>query len=95
MSSLRIVSWNVAGIRANLKKECLQTFLKNTNFDIVCIQETKATEEQVAIPTEIAEKYPFRYWESTQGITQRKGLSEHVFGQINNLFKNFHPQNSI
>jgi len=72
---MRVVSWNVAGIRANLKKNCLQTFLGKTDFDLVCIQETKATEEQVKIPDEIAKKYPFRFWESTQGITQRKGLS--------------------
>ena len=72
---MKIVSWNVAGIRANLKKNCLQSFLERTDFDVVCLQETKATEDQVKIPNEIAEKYPFRFWESTQGITQRKGLS--------------------
>lgn len=72
---MKIVSWNVAGIRANLKKNCLQNFLENGDFDIVCIQETKATKEQVTIPESINNMYPYRYWESTQGITQRKGLS--------------------
>ena len=74
-TEMRIVSWNVAGIRANLKKHCLQTFLAKNDFDIICLQETKATAEEVKIPEEISEKYPFRFWESTQGITQRKGLS--------------------
>ena len=72
---MRIVSWNVAGIRANLKKNSLQTFLAMNNFDIVCLQETKANEDQVKIPEEIEKVYPYRFWESTKGITQRKGLS--------------------
>ena len=71
---MKILSWNVAGLRACIKKGGIN-FLETSDYDIVCFQETKAEEQQVKLPTFIEEKYPFRYWKSTQGITQRKGLS--------------------
>jgi exodeoxyribonuclease-3 len=43
----KIVSWNVNGIRAVAGKN-LHQFIENVNADILCFQETKATEEQVA-----------------------------------------------
>ena len=71
----QIISWNVAGIRAMLRKGNLQALLETTNFDIVCLQETKAEEKQVKLPLEITTKYPHRFWNSTKGTTQRKGFS--------------------
>ena len=49
---MRILSWNVNGIRAVHKKGFLDWFLKD-DPDILCLQETKASEEQ--IPAEITE----------------------------------------
>jgi exodeoxyribonuclease III len=72
---MRILSWNVAGLRAMLKKGNLQTLLQEQNFDIICLQETKAEEQQVKLPEEILTKYPYRFWHSTKGTTQRKGFS--------------------
>jgi len=72
---MHILSWNVAGLRAMLKKGNLQELLSKYDYDIVCLQETKAEEQQVSLPPEILEKYPFRFWNSTLGTTQRKGLS--------------------
>ncbi len=74
---MKIVSWNVAGLRAMLKKDCFHEFVNTpqNNFDIICLQETKCEEAQAILTNEIIEKYPFRYWNSTEGITQRKGLS--------------------
>ena len=72
---MKILSWNVAGIRAMLKKENLTNLINIDDFDIVCLQETKAEEDQVKLPQEIISKYPYRSWNSTQGTTQRKGLS--------------------
>jgi exodeoxyribonuclease-3 len=43
---MRIISWNVNGIRAALKKGFLD-WLETERPDIVCLQETKALEEQV------------------------------------------------
>jgi len=50
MNTLRIFSWNVNGLRAVCKKGFLSWFQKEKP-DILCIQETKLTEDQ--IPEEI------------------------------------------
>ncbi len=46
MKNLKLISWNVNGIRAVAKKGFHEWF-KNENPDILCIQETKAWEEQL------------------------------------------------
>jgi len=46
---MKIYSWNVNGIRAVLKKKELQSFIKNHQPDILCLQETKAHQSQVEI----------------------------------------------
>jgi len=86
---MNIISWNVAGLRARLKNdETLNNslmralFSQVTNngigykyFDIVCLQETKCTEADVELPCEITNRYPYRFWNSSKGTTQRKGFS--------------------
>jgi exodeoxyribonuclease III len=74
---MKILSYNVAGLRAMLKKETFIDFINSPNFDynIVCIQETKADESQVKLDLNIKTKFPYMYWNSTHGTTQRKGLS--------------------
>lgn len=71
---MKILSWNVAGLRARFKN-CNFEFLYNKNIDIVCLQETKCTQDQIKLPEELKNKYPFRYWNSCDGISQRNGLS--------------------
>jgi len=72
---MKIISWNVAGLRAMLKKGNLETMINDHNPDILCLQETKAEEHEVKIPENLDKLYPYRFWESTKGTTQRKGLS--------------------
>ena len=48
---MKIVSWNVNGIRACHRKGCFE-WVKRSSPDIICLQETKATQDQ--IPEEIA-----------------------------------------
>ena len=55
---MKIISWNVNGIRAVLKKGFID-FINKTNPDIICIQETKAYPEQVDLTLE---KYPYKYF---------------------------------
>jgi len=43
---MRIISWNVNGIRAIMKKDFLEN-LGQIDADIICLQETKAQEDQV------------------------------------------------
>lgn len=71
---MKVLSWNVAGLRAALRKEALD-FLQAGEWDVVCIQETKCEEAQVTLPEWLAQMYPYRFWKSTKGTTQRKGLS--------------------
>ena len=50
---MKIISWNVNGIRAAVKKGFLEWF-KIENPDILCIQESKANEDQLS--SEILER---------------------------------------
>ena len=72
--TLTIISWNIAGIRASIKKNDLDS-LHDVSNDIICFQETKADESQVQLPKKFLEDYPYRFWSNNQGITQRKGFS--------------------
>lgn len=69
MKKLKLISWNVNGIRAVLKKGFLEWF-KDADPDILCIQETKAWEEQ--LPKELTE-VPGYHAYFCQGV--KKGYS--------------------
>jgi exodeoxyribonuclease-3 len=60
---MKIISWNVNGIRAALNKG-LADFLSTENPDILCLQETKAREEQVELPLEFGAYKS--YWNSAE-----------------------------
>ncbi len=66
---MKIISYNVNGIRAALKKG-LQDWLKAANADVVCLQETKAQPEQ--IESLLFEELGYQsFWHSAQ----KKGYS--------------------
>ena len=67
---MKIVSYNVNGIRAALKKGFIE-WLQTVNPDVVCIQETKAMQEQVDVSLFEAAGYKYNYWFSAQ----KKGYS--------------------
>jgi exodeoxyribonuclease-3 len=46
---MKLITWNVNGIRSCLDKGFLQ-FFNTSDADIFCVQETKAQEEQVVLP---------------------------------------------
>lgn len=60
---MKLVSWNVNGIRATLGKG-LPEFVAAERPEILCLQETKAREEQVALPPEFAGYRSF--WNSAE-----------------------------
>ena len=66
---MKILSYNVNGIRAALKKG-FADWLKTTEADVVCIQETKALEEQVDTSV-LKDLGYYHYWFSAQ----KKGYS--------------------
>ena len=63
---MKLISWNVNGLRAIYKKDFEKSF-KELNPDILCIQETKMQEGQLDVDFEGYDKY-FNY-------AQRKGYS--------------------
>ncbi len=79
-NSIKIISFNVNGIRAVIKKDFINS-LKKLNGDIVCIQETKAHPEQVE--HSIKELgYEYEYWNSAE----KKGYSgTAIFSKIKPL----------
>ncbi|MGV9001976.1 MAG: exodeoxyribonuclease III [Candidatus Saccharimonadaceae bacterium] len=46
---MKLYSWNVNGIRAVINKGTFQSFLAQHQPDVLCLQETKAREEQVEL----------------------------------------------
>ena len=67
---MRIISWNVNGLRANVKKGGFDWFL-NESPDIYCIQEVKAEAEQLEEGVRNPTGY-FSYFDHSKG---RKGYS--------------------
>ena len=63
---MKLISWNVNGIRACLKKG-FEDYFKNSDADIFCIQETKMQEGEAEVP---CEGY-YQYWNSAE----KKGYS--------------------
>jgi len=64
---MKIISWNVNGIRAVHKKGLFVPFVEKYKPDILCLQETKAAEHQSEVEIEGYEEY----WNSAE----RKGYS--------------------
>ena len=80
--TFKIISWNVNGIRAVLKKGFLD-FMKKEKPDILCVQETKAHPEQVDLTLS---DYPYQYWNSAE----KKGYSgTAIFSKVEPLSINY------
>ncbi len=75
---MKIISWNVNGIRAVIKKG-FYDFIEEYQPDILCIQETKAHKEQVDLELS---NYPYQYWNSAV----KKGYSSTaIFSKVKPL----------
>ncbi len=53
---MKLISWNVNGIRAAMKKGFLD-FASEVDADILCVQETKMQEGQAEVPLEGYHQY--------------------------------------
>jgi exodeoxyribonuclease-3 len=60
---MKLISWNVNGLRAVLKKNFVE-YVLDSDPDILCLQETKARPEQVELPLELA--HYRTYWNSAE-----------------------------
>jgi exodeoxyribonuclease-3 len=67
---MKIISYNVNGIRAAINKGFLD-WLKSANPDVVCLQEIKALKEQLDLDMFSEAGYKYTYWFSAQ----KKGYS--------------------
>jgi len=85
---MKFLSFNVNGMRAVLKRNDLDfVFQEDSQYDILCIQETKCKVEQ--IPKEQLEKitnfYPYQSWNSSklrQGYSSTAVLSKVPFERV-------------
>lgn len=67
---MKIISYNVNGIRAAINKGFLE-WLKQANPDVICLQEIKANEDQIPKDEITKAGYPYQYYFSAQ----KKGYS--------------------
>ncbi|MDH7446144.1 exodeoxyribonuclease III [Aquimarina sp. 2201CG14-23] len=67
---MKIISYNVNGIRAALKKGFID-WLIQADPDVICLQEIKANKEQLDLEVFAAAGYTYNYWYSAQ----KKGYS--------------------
>ena len=70
--SMKMISWNVNGIRACMNKG-FEEFLKNINADIICLQETKIQEEQKN--KELSSNQTFNQYFQYWNYAEKKGYS--------------------
>ena len=67
---MKIISYNVNGIRAAINKGFIK-WLKSANPDVICLQEIKALKEQLDLDIFTEAGYNYQYWFSAQ----KKGYS--------------------
>ncbi|MEZ4855113.1 MAG: exodeoxyribonuclease III [Gelidibacter sp.] len=67
---MKIISYNVNGIRAAINKGFMQ-WLQSANPDVICLQEIKAMEDQLDMSPFEDAGYKYHYWFSAQ----KKGYS--------------------
>ena len=58
---MRIISYNVNGIRAAIRKGFLD-WIQQANPDVVCLQEIKAQPDQLNLEEFTDAGYPYQYW---------------------------------
>ena len=76
---MKLLSWNVNGLRSVIKKEIFMPFVASQKPDMLCLQETKAQQDQV--PLDLPGYYPFwnsadkKGYSGTLILTKQKPLS--------------------
>lgn len=96
---MKLVSWNVNGIRAIIKKGDFQKFVEKHDPDILCLQEIKAEQGQAEIDLPEYEEY----WSSSSGKKGYSGTAIFtkvqplgvLFGFPDTIVKKFHLEDSF
>jgi exodeoxyribonuclease III len=71
---LRLVSWNVNGIRSCVRKGFLD-WLARARADVVALQETRAEPEDLPIPLRRQRRYPHLLWSSARSKRGYSGVA--------------------
>jgi exodeoxyribonuclease-3 len=58
---MKIISYNVNGIRAAITKGFIE-WLQAASPDVICLQEIKATQDQIPVEAITAAGYPYQYY---------------------------------
>lgn len=69
---ISVVSWNVNGIRAWIKKSSVLQFCTKDEFDVLCFNETKLQDKDVNDIKKQFPQYPYQFWSCSQA---KKGYS--------------------
>lgn len=85
---MKIISWNVNGIRAWKEKEGVFEFLEKESPDIICFQETKAQPEQI-------EEYFSGDKNSLFDTGEQKHLSEYKYHILNSADKKGYSSTAV
>ena len=83
---MKIISWNLNGIRSVIKKELFFSFINKELPDIICLQEVRATYRQFSFSDEFNEKYQYQIFNDHQ---TKKGYSGTA------IFSKIEPMNII
>jgi exodeoxyribonuclease-3 len=91
---MKLISWNVNGIRAVHKKGTLTALIEKYKPDYICLQETKAEQHQSEVELPDYEEY----WNSSTGkkgyagtaIFCREAAEEALFDFPNDIAKKYH-----
>jgi exodeoxyribonuclease-3 len=65
---MNIVTWNINGIRALVRKDLFSSFVAAYDPDVICLQETRVQSEQITLDLP---SHPYQYWNGAE----RKGYS--------------------
>lgn len=84
---MKLISWNVAGLRACLKKGFIE-FFERINADVVCLQETKLTESKL-------EFFPEGYHRFLNSAEKKGYSGTMIYSKIKPLSVNYGMNNEI
>ncbi|PIR04333.1 MAG: exodeoxyribonuclease III [Candidatus Magasanikbacteria bacterium CG11_big_fil_rev_8_21_14_0_20_39_34] len=88
--TLTIISWNVNGLRAVIRKKLFLPFIQKYHPDILCLQETKAQQDQVEIDlpdyTEYWHSAEKKGYSGTAIFSQKDALNV-IYGIPSHIYK--------
>ena len=76
---MKIIAWNINGIRSSMKENDLYNLIQNEKPDIICFGETKISCPFEEVQEELINKikgYKYRYWSPSSLATKIEALNK-------------------